>query len=264
MNGYRYKPFVPSYARRDERIGIIVAPSGFYAKLREMRNVRDNYRSKIAASETPSLIQAFQTWSGDFDRFYNKYLDERGEPLASSKGFGFIPVLAIAESEDEQADRLRSQLESMVQRYEALVTERERLREEQARQGIPQSKPLEPGDVQLAKDLIPIDQIEKKKPFTIPWWVWALGGATVLGLGYYAYRQYALARGILSPLRLLRGGTSRDPEAYGISGLPESRNGAESMFEYRPYMHPHIVVRQLPSSSGEHVPSTMRSYTFEE
>ena len=102
-----------------------------------------------------------------------------------------------------------------------------------------------------------------KSGFTLPWWVWTLGGVAVVGVGYYLYRTYIgkpleIAKSIRGahdvpandhPIRFVRQGS---PEPHAMAsypqGIPLSVSDvashpmpAHQPIVYRPYQHPHVV-----------------------
>ena len=122
-----------------------------------------------------------------------------------------------------------------------------------------------------------------KSSWSVPWWVWTLGGVAIVGIGYYAYRTYIgkpleIARGLKGrdqasgfrpqarggendrPVIYVREGSPEPPASYP-TGIPLSVEDvavhpmpAQQRIVYRPYQHPHVVAgahdRTAPAPHG--------------
>lgn len=149
----------------DATIGF-TAPRSSYEKLRQIHTAAEALDTQITSFiDDPVWKAGWNAWyERDFQPFYEKYAG----PNASN----WTKLGAAVESDKlwQQTESYRQQLENFAAAYS----------QKRQRNGEPVPPPSIP---------VPnrgIDPPEGGR-FELPWWIWALGGAAVVGVGYLGY-----------------------------------------------------------------------------
>jgi len=181
----------------------------------------------------PAFVRAWEAWDRRWTEFYQKYQTDAAKAGA----------IFYTDDLDRQVEAFRKEFLDFYGTYPSKL---------QAN-GQPVPRPAAPPP-------LPGERPPRGKDdggWSLPWWVWVLGGVALVGAGYWGYLKYveltakrrAIETRVLPRLigpELAEAATAGDYPAPHRS--PRSTRNAEALpLEYRPYRHPHLV----PASNHE-------------
>jgi hypothetical protein len=234
-----------------------VSPTLIYDAQRTIERTAQDLGPKIvtyvdrSTPEGASFVAAWEAWDAQWQPFYAKYQTLEGKAGA----------IADTDNLNRRTEEFRSQLIDLQRRYQTMK------QPGGAPVPAPGAPPPTPAQDQPAQGSW-LDSLLGQKPGSgVPWWVWMLGGAALVGGGYLAYQHYqeaqrkkrVLEREVLPallPAGLARAAAQHDaPRSMtGIKTLadyareaddelPETQPapGRAESIVYRPYDHPHLL-----------------------
>lgn len=173
-------------------------PTVIYDKMRHVDMAAKEMNALIAANvRNATLRSAWIAWYGNWQKFFDKYQGT------------FAKLGAVFYTDDlaRQAEEYRRTFESFRATYAA---ERDEKGQPLPQPVAPIPSVLQPGDTKKEGE-------DEKKGWSIPWWVWVLGGAGVVVGGYFVVKSVRNAMAEARAKKLaLEGNLPKLMEHYGI------------------------------------------------
>lgn len=221
----------------DPRIQIgFVYPTIIYEKMRDIQRSAAALDADITANVADQIFKTSWTgWYENWRQFFDKYQSQIAKTEA----------LLHTEELNRQVESYRLQLLGYFEAY----------RRQHRPDGAPVPPPTAEPPTRAPQEIDPTNL--PGSGWSLPWWVWVIGGVAVAGAGYWLYRTYLgkpisiMKSAFHDPSPRYRGldlSHDRDPGDVNIPRLPPARARDPYALAYRPYEHPHLVPQQrVPS-----------------
>lgn len=235
-------------AYAEPQIGF-TAPTVIYEKMRDIQRAAAGLDADVQAHVTSAVFRHnWDTWYANWRAFFIKY-------QSTSEKAGAI---FYTDDLNRQVETYRLQLLGFFDDY----------RKQTGTDGKPVPAPSGEPPTRAPDESNPI-QLLPGSGWSLPWWVWMLGGVAAVGAGYYLYRTYlgkplSIAKGVfrhdadpydtnvphgqpgyprrdLPYVPMTLGDALRRPLPLRTYGRPVHARPVLPM-TYRPYQHPHMVL----------------------
>lgn len=139
-------------------------PTTIWDKMQRIQASAESLNSDVRVHVNREAFKAaWDSWLAGWKTFFDKYQ-------------GIVNRLGSWTHTDELNKQTDAYGEDLVHWYDGYSREQQ-----------PDGTPVPPPSSQPPK--LPPPRTEESSGFSVPWWLWMLGGVAVVGIGYYAYKQ---------------------------------------------------------------------------